>query len=500
MTLQDPFPETDMPDGRIYVGGEFRVGTGEEITSYFPADMRINRVMRGAGTADAALALERAQAAAMAPAWRNLLPHQRASYLYEIAEALARNADRIAWIQTRDTGKTLMETRALAQSAAATFRYYAAVVETREEAITPARGPYMTLSCYEPVGVVCAITPWNSPIASDAQKVAPALAAGNAVVLKTATWTPLVALEFARIIDATSLPKGLFSVLPGSGEIVGEYLVNHPMVRRISFTGGTRVGHAIALHAAKRMIPVSLELGGKSPTIVFADADQDVAIAGILYGIFSSSGQSCVAGSRLFIHEDIYESFLERLVRAAKGLKVGHPFVPQTQVGPLVHAAHLRTVEGWVEKARKAGGDILAGGRRPEGSMYDAGIYYQPTVIAGLPNTSEACREEIFGPVLTVQKFSNIGEVIALANDNPYALACGIWTRDNVQAMQVGRRITTGTVWINTYKQFSISTPFGGEKESGMGREKGLQGLLSYMRQKSYYIGMSEIPHPWAAS
>lgn len=385
-------------------------------------------------------------------------------------------------------------------SAASTFRYFAAALETMEEAITPSRGPWMTLSRYEPLGVVAAITPWNSPIASDAQKVAPALAAGNAVILKPATWSPLVGLEFARIVAESGLPAGLLSVLPGGGQTIGDRLVSHPAIGRISFTGGTKVGHAIASKAAERLVPVSLELGGKSPTIVFPDADIDQALAGILYGMFSSSGQSCIAGSRLFIHRSIYNEFLTRLVSATKALKVGHPFDPDTQVAPLIHPAHVANVARWVDIARAEGGRILAGGMAPDGEAYKGGYYYLPTIIDGVDNTATICREEVFGPVLVAMPFDDENDVIAMSNDNQYGLACGVWSRDLGRAMAVGKAITAGTVWINTYKQFSISTPFGADKESGIGREKGLEGLRAYMRQKSYYISDPGVKIPWALS
>lgn len=490
--------QIDMPGPNIFVGGEWRKGNGEEITSLFPADRTVNRVLPGASAKDVDEAIGRAQEAAKKPEWRHMLGHQRASILYRIAEGLAKNADRISQIQTRDTGKTLKETKALAMSAVGTFRYFAAVLETFEESIPPARGDYLSLSRFEPIGVVSAITPWNSPIASDAQKVAPALAAGNAVLLKPASWSPLVALEFARIVEEAGLPKGLLSVLPGSGGVVGEKLVTDPAIGRISFTGSSPVGHGIASKAALRMVPVSLELGGKSPTIVFDDADMDVAIAGILYGIYSSSGQSCIAGSRLLVQDTIYKKFVERLVAATKALKVGHPFDPETQIAPLIHDKHRDEVAMWVEGARKDGGRILVGGNIPQGGVYDQGIYYMPTIIDGLDNKSTICREEVFGPVLSVMPFKDEAEAIAIGEDNQYGLACGVWTRDIIKALRVGQAITSGTVWVNTYKQFSIAAPFGGQKESGAGREKGIEGLRAYMIQKTYYIDTSTTPNPWA--
>lgn len=488
----------DMPGPDIFIGGEWRRGRGDDITSIFPADRTVNAVLPGASAEDVDEAIARAQEAARKTEWRHMLAHQRAGILHRIAEGLAKNADLISQIQSRDTGKTLKETKALALSAAGTFRYFAAVLETLEESIPPARGAYLSLSRFEPIGVVSAITPWNSPIASDAQKVAPALAAGNAVLLKPASWSPLVALAFARIVEEAGLPKGLLSVLPGGGNIVGEKLVTDPAIGRISFTGSSPVGHGIASKAALRMVPVSLELGGKSPTIVFDDADMDVAIAGILYGIYSSSGQSCIAGSRLLVQDNIYNQFVERLVAATKALKVGHSFDPQTQVAPLIHDKHRDEVAAWVERARQDGGHILTGGNIPQGGEYDRGIYYMPTIIDGLSNKSTICQEEVFGPVLSVLPFKDEAEAIAISEDNQYGLACGVWSRDIIKALRVGEAVTTGTVWINTYKQFSIATPFGGQKESGAGREKGIEGLRAYMVQKSYYIDTGSVPNPWA--
>lgn len=490
--------EQHFRDDQIFVAGEWRKGRGAEITSTFAAEGTVNTTLSGASAADVDEAIETARKAQADPAWVGLKPHERATFLYRIAEGITANVERIAWVQSRDTSKTLNETRALAASAAATFRYFAAVLETSDDLLTVSRGAYQTSSVHEPLGVVAAITPWNSPIASDAQKAAPALAAGNAVVLKPASWSPLVSLELARIVEEAGLPKGLFSVLPGSGREVGNRLVEHPDIAKVSFTGGTSTGRHLARAAAEKLMPVSLELGGKSPTIVFDDCDADLAIAGILFGIFSSSGQSCIAGSRLFVQRTIYDRFVARLIEATGKLRVGHPFDAQTQVSSLVHADHRQTVEEYVAKGIADGGEILAGGARPDAADLSAGAFYAPTIIGGLTNTARICREEIFGPVLVVLPFDDEEDVIAQANDNDYGLACGIWSKDYPRSMRVGSAIRAGTVWINTYKQFSISTPFGGDGDSGIGREKGREGLRAYQRQKSFYTDLSGKPHPWA--
>ena len=486
----------DFSDGRLFIGGDWRKGRGAPITSVFAAEGIENQTLAGASRDDALDAIAAAGAAQQDPAWRDLKPHERATHLHRIADGIAANIDRISWIQSRDTSKTLAETRALALSAAGTFRYFAAVVETSDDLLTAPRGDYLTSSVHEPLGVVAAITPWNSPIASDAQKVAPALAAGNAVVLKPASWSPLVCLELARIIDEAGLPRGLFSVLPGSGREVGTLLLEHPDIAKVSFTGGTSTGRHLAGIAARKLMPVSLELGGKSPTIVFDDCDMDLAIAGVLFGIFSSSGQSCIAGSRLFVQRGIYDRFVERLVQATRALSVGHPFDLRTQVSSLIHADHRASVEAYVALARGEGGEVLCGGARPEG--LDAGAYFLPTIIAGLDNAARTCREEIFGPVLVVMPFDDEADVIAQGNDSDYGLACGIFSNDRRKCWRVARAIRAGTVWVNTYKQFSIATPFGGDGASGMGREKGRAGLRAYQTQKSIYEDLGGQPHPWA--
>jgi betaine-aldehyde dehydrogenase len=488
-----------LSDGRLYIAGEWRSGRGPELRSVFPADGSTNAVLAGASPDDVDLAIDAAVTAQRQASWGALKAHERAAILHRISDGIARNIARIAHIQSRDTGKTLTETRALAQSAAGTFRYMAAALETLEDALPPPRGDALTISVHEPIGVVAAITPWNSPIASDAQKVAPALAADNAVILKPASWSPLVSLELARIIEESGLPKGLFSVLPGAGGSIGDRLASHPAVGKVAFTGGTDVGRRIARRAADKLIPVSLELGGKSPTIVFADCDEDVAIAGILFGIFSSSGQSCIAGSRLFVERAIYDKFVGRLVRAAKALKVGHPFEAGTQVAPLVRSAHRDAVEAHVARARSDGGEMLTGGVRPSGPGFDAGYYYAPTIIAGLGNQARLCQDEVFGPVLAVLPFESEDQLIAEANASAYGLAAGLWTRDFVKAWRVARALDAGTIWINTYKQFSIATPFGGLKESGIGREKGRDGIRAYQQQKALYVDLSGRPHPWSA-
>lgn len=489
-------PVTGWSD-EILVAGRWRRGGGDLIETRDPATGDVVHAFHGAALDDVEEAVAGGHAAARASGWRDLLPHERARVLYRIGDLIEERADEIARVQTADTGKTLGETRALAASAAGTFRYMAAALETMEESVTPQRGGSLTMTVHEPYGVVAAITPWNSPIASDAQKVAPALAAGNAVVLKPPVWAPLVSLLLGRICEEAGLPPGLLSVLPGSGRIIGNALVAHPGVGKISFTGGTTTGRSIGRVAAEKVMPVTLELGGKSPTIVFPDADLDQAVAGVAYGIFSSSGQSCIAGSRVFVHAEVYDEFVGRLVERAESLRVGPGTDPATDIAPMVHHDHRDQVAQMVRQAVDEGAQVLTGARVPEDEALSAGAYYLPTILAGVRNEDAICREEIFGPVAVVLPFEDEGELIAQANDNDFGLACGIWTADYRRAWRVARAVEAGTVWINTYKQFSISTPFSGHKESGLGTEKGRDGIAQYMRQKSLYWDLTGEPIPW---
>ena len=480
------------------IGGQWRDASGPLYSTEYPFDASTVATLNAATAADVDEAVRAAEAARLKPNWAGLKPHERAAILHRIAAGIRARGEELAQLQRLDNGKPISETRALVASAAGTFQYFAAACETFEDAVTPQRGDFMSMSLHEPLGVVGAITPWNSPIASEAQKLAPALAAGCAMVFKPAEITPRMAIELARIAEAAGVPPGILSVLPGKGSVVGDALVRHPLIKRIAFTGGTSTGIGIARLAAEKLMPVSLELGGKSPTIVCADADLDHAVAGVLYGIFSSSGESCIAGSRAFVHASVYDEFKRRVLVGAKSLRVGDPLDERTQMGPLVSGSHRAGIERYVQLGLDEGGKLLTGGTRPAGATFDKGYFYQPTVFEGLTNAARMCREEIFGPVLALLPWSDEADLLAQCNDNDYGLASGIWTRDYKTALRLGRALDTGTVWINTYKVFSISTPFGGTKQSGVGREKGRASIAEYMNQKSYYWGLNESPMPWA--
>lgn len=475
----------------LLIGGRQVADSASIFNSVNPATGEINFGITLATEKHVDMAVASAKAAAAKSEWRNMLPHLRAKILGRISDIMLERSDELALLQMIENGKVWAECKAQVASASATFRYYAAVCETLGAEITPSRGDYLSMTSYEPYGVVVAITPWNSPLTMEAQKVAPALAAGNAVILKPSEITPSVGLALGQIALDAGLPPGLLNVLTGDGATTGRALVKHADVRMVSFTGGTASGRAIGMVAAQRMIPVALELGGKSPHIVFEDANLDAAVEAIIGGIFEGSGQSCVAGSRLFVQRSVYDRLLEALVRRTGQIKVDLPGNAGAQMGPVAGFAHLGRIEKFVEEAIRDGGRVLTGGKRPEGAQYAGGAFYMPTIIAGLDNRAGTVRQEIFGPVLCVLPFDDEIDLIAQANDSDFGLASGIWTLNYQRAWRVARALEAGLVWINTYKQLSISTPFGGFKDSGIGREKGISGVRLYQQSKGIYWSMN---------
>jgi acyl-CoA reductase-like NAD-dependent aldehyde dehydrogenase len=468
------------------IGNQWREGQGTPFVSVNPSDGTEVAHIAGAGPADVDDAVKAARTALRNPAWAGLRHHERAGFLYRMADLVAASAEHLARMQMEDNGKTFAECLSQAKSAAATFRYYAAACETFESELTTQRGPSVTMTVYEPVGVVAAITPWNSPLTLEAQKLAPILAAGNTVVLKPSEVTPRIALEYARLAIEAGLPAGVVNVVTGAAD-VGRALVEHAGVDMVSFTGGTAAGRAIAAVAGQHLKPVVLELGGKSPHIVFADADLGKAPKSVADGIFSGGGQSCIAGSRVFVEASVFDSFVESFQAAARDYTLGAPDAPGTRMGPMVSFNHRDHVARAVELAREEGGKVLVGGELPVGEAFKNGAYYPATVISGVTNQARVCQQEIFGPVAVVLPFVNESDLIEQANDTEFGLAAGLWTSDFAKAWRVARAIQAGTVWINTYKETSISTPFGGFKQSGLGREKGRQGMRTYMEPKGLY-------------
>ncbi|ART56578.1 aldehyde dehydrogenase [Acidovorax carolinensis] len=461
------------------------------LKSVNPATGEVNYEVAAAGADAVDRAVRNAAQAFAKRSWREMLPMQRARILFGIADGMERESDMLARLQMLENGKVWSECVKQVKSAAATFRYYGAVCETTGSEVTPARGDYVSMTAYEPYGVVAAITPWNSPLTMEAQKIAPALAAGNAVILKPSEVTPSTGLAVARIALKAGLPPGILNVLTGTGLDVGAALVSHPLVRMVSFTGGTESGRRIAEVAARKLMPVALELGGKSPHILFEDADIDAAVAAVADGIFEGSGQSCVAGSRLFVQKSIHDVVVKKLVERARSLRVDLPDAPGAEMGPLATFAQRDKVEGMVDEARAAGAVILAGGARPSAPQLCNGAYYLPTIIGGIDNNAAIAQNEIFGPVLCVLPFETEEDLIAQANGTAFGLASGVWTANYKRAWRVARALEAGTVWINTYKQLSVATPFGGFKDSGIGREKGISGMRLYQQPKGIYFGMA---------
>jgi betaine-aldehyde dehydrogenase len=477
----------------LYIGGQWHAGEGEPLKSIDPATGDDNATLSTASADDIDRAVKSARQALDESGWADMLPHRRADHLHAIARLLNERAEPLGRLVMRENGKTLTECTTQVRGAAGILRYYASVCETLGSEVTPPRGDYLSFTVHEPHGVVAAITPWNSPVNLAAEKLAPALAAGNAVVLKPSEITSIVSLELGKLCVEAGLPPGLVNVVPGTAG-ASSALVRHPGIDMISFTGGTAAGRAIAAVAADRVVPILLELGGKSANIVLDDADLELAVAGVAAGIFGSLGQSCIAGSRLFVHEAVRERFVGMLVERTRSLRLGAPEGPATQLGPLASFPHRDRVHRLVTAAREEGGRVIAGGEAPKGPDFAKGAYYLPTIIDGLTNASATAQTEVFGPVLCVLPFSDEADLIREANDTVYGLACGVWSRDFRKAWRIVRRMKAGSVWVNTYRQNSVSTPFGGFKQSGLGRERGVQGLRQYQQIKSVFIGTSDVP------
>ena len=482
---------TDTQDVRPFlIGSTWTRGRGRPFESINPANGQRNGLIASASKEDVDLAVRTAKEAQARPEWRGMLPHKRAAILHRIADLIEAHAEELADRQMRENGKLRRECVAQAAGGAAAYRYFASICETMPSEVAPARGEHLAMVIYEPFGVVAAITPWNSPLTLESQKVAAALAAGNAVVLKPSEFTPTIALRIAELALEAGLPPGILNVVTGLGAETGSALVAHPEVRLISFTGGTATGKAIAREAANRMAAVALELGGKSPHIVFADADLDKALEGVLHGVFSSTGQSCIAGTRLFVERAVFDGFVGRLARATQELRVGPPEEASSQIAPLSSFVHRDKVEAMVAMAVADGATVLAGGSRPADARLADGAYFLPTILGGVANDARICQQEVFGPVLCVLPFDDEADLVAQGNGTAFGLAAGVWTRDFAKAWRIARAIEAGTVWINTYKTLSVSVPFGGFKESGSGREKGFFGIRTYQEAKTVMVGL----------
>jgi aldehyde dehydrogenase (NAD+)/betaine-aldehyde dehydrogenase len=450
----------------------FDPGTGRAFASFAAGD-----------AADVDAAVASAQAALDGP-WRRMTPAGRGQLLHRVAGLIRHNADRLAVVESLDTGKQLAEARGDVNGAAATFEYYAGACDKHQGDSIPIGENYLAYTLNEPVGVTAHIIPWNYPLSTAARGIAPALAAACTVVAKPAEQTPLSALMLAQLCMEAGLPPGVCNVVTGTGRQAGAPLVRHPGVHHISFTGSVATGIDVMREAAPNITRLVLELGGKSPVLVLADCDIDNAVENVLGGIFENAGQICSAGSRLVIDRTIHADFVERLVKRAKSIKCGHG-LSNAGMGAINSPAHLQKISAYVERAKSRGISVRCGGKRTTDALTGQGWFYEPTILDVVPADDEAVLEEIFGPVLCVQVFDDLDEAVALANGTDFGLVAGIFTRDFSTAHQLARRIDAGQVFINEYFAGGISVPFGGNKRSGFGREKGMEALRSYSKIKS---------------
>jgi len=481
-----------MHTSEIFVGGQWRPpASGETYATINPATEEVSAQVAKGDERDVDLAVQAARRAFDHGPWPRMAASERARILWKLADLIIANLDEMARLESVNTGKTLFDSgKVELPFAAEVFRYYAGWTTKIHGETLNLRDGAFTFTLRQPLGVVGAIVPWNFPFLLASWKIAPALAAGNTMVLKPASLTPLTALRFAELTQEAGLPEGVFNVVPGPGGKAGMALVRHPGVDKVAFTGSTDVGKGIMREAAGSLKRVSLELGGKSPNVVFADADMEAALRGAMTGIFYNKGEVCAAGSRLLVEQRIHDEFVGKLVERVKGLKVGDPMDKATRMGPVVSAQQLQTVLGYVEAGRQEGATLSAGGERVH--VGDGrGYFVQPTVFTGVSNQMRIAREEIFGPVLSVIPFKDADDAIAQGNETFYGLAAAVWTRDVGKALRAARALRAGTVWVNAYNLFDAALPFGGFKESGFGRELGEAGLDLYTEVKSVWVDLS---------
>ena len=431
--------------------------------------------------------------------WSKISARDRGRMIYKLAQLIEQHANELAELETSDNGKPIRESLYVdVPQAVENFEYFAGYATKIEGETIPVPGQMFNYTLREPVGVCGQIIPWNFPLLMAAWKLAPALAAGNTVVLKPAEQTPVTAMELAKLIQEAGFPEGVVNIVPGYGETAGAALAAHPGIDKVAFTGSTEVGKLIAKAAAENLTKVSLELGGKAPNIVFADADIDQAVNGAMMGIFFNQGQVCCAGSRIFLEEKVKDEFLDRFKAKAEAVKVGNPMDKATLMGPQVSMEQLDRIKGYVGIARAEGATVLSGGEAPElEAGFENGYFFKPTIFSECTNRMRVAQEEIFGPVSSVITFTDEGDLLRQANDTIYGLSAGIWTRDIVRAHRFARDIKAGVIWINTFNMFNAASPFGGFKQSGYGREMGKHALQLYTQVKSVWVDLSGKPIGW---
>jgi (Z)-2-((N-methylformamido)methylene)-5-hydroxybutyrolactone dehydrogenase len=443
---------------------------------------------------DVDAAVQAAHQALTSGPWADMTATQRGALMHKLGELIARDAGRLAATEVRDNGKLLAEMLGQLNYIPQWFYYYGGLADKIQGSTLPLdKKGYFVFTRHEPLGVVAAITPWNSPLLLAAWKIAPALAAGCTIVVKPSEFTSASTLEFAELFDEAGFPPGVFNVVTGLGAEVGTPLVEHPLVAKISFTGSDATGRLINEKAARLLKPASMELGGKSPNIVFEDAAIEQAVFGAISGIFAATGQTCIAGSRLLVQDSIHDAFVEKLLAVAQSARMGDPMDPATQVGPVTTPMQFKKVLDYIAIARAEGAHVALGGEKGQSAECGQGWFVQPTIFTGVRNNMRIAQEEVFGPVLSVIRFKDEADALRIANDVRFGLAAAVWTQDIGRAIRMSERLQAGTVWVNTYRAVSFMAPFGGYKDSGLGRENGIDAVRDYLQTKSVWINSGAV-------
>jgi aldehyde dehydrogenase (NAD+) len=474
---------------RLYIGGRFvPAEDGATLPSLNPHDNTPLAHVSMAGKADIDKAVEAARAAF--PRWSRTAAAERGRLLLKLADKIEERTEELARLETLDTGHPLRDTRALdAPRTAATFRYFGGMADKFEGSVIPVEAGFLNYLLREPLGVVGQVVPWNFPLMFTSWKMAPALAAGNCVVMKPAELTPLSSLRVAELMAEVGFPEGVVNIVPGLGAVAGQYLAEHPGVAKIAFTGSTATGRRIVQASSQNLKKVQLELGGKGANIVFDDAPLEAAVNGSAFAIFHNQGQACIAGSRLLLQEKIADEFLDRFLALAKSIRVGNPLDPATEMGPLTSKGHRDRVLNYIQVAREQGSTILTGGIAPSDPALAAGCYVEPTVVTAEPG-DRVCQEEVFGPFVSVTRFKDEEDAVRIANSTDYGLGGGLWTRDMQRGHRVAAAIRSGMVWVNCYKRANPGSPFGGVGQSGYGRDMGFDAMMEYTYSKSVWINV----------
>ena len=474
---------------QLFINGEFVDAlSGETLATLNPHDNSVIAQVAMAGHADVDLAVKAAQQAF--PAWSRMQAADRGRILLKLADLIEANGEELARLESLDTGHPIRDCRMLdVPRTAGCFRYFGGMADKFQGETIPVDAGFLNYTLREPLGVVGQVVPWNFPLMFTSWKMAPALAAGNTIVLKPAEITPLTTLKIAELMREAGMPAGVVNILPGLGHVAGQYIAEHPDIAKIAFTGSTATGKRIVQASAGNLKKVQLELGGKGANIVFEDANLIAAVNGAAWAIFHNQGQACIAGSRLVMHENIADAFLEKFIALANSIRLGNPLDPETEMGPLTSAMHRDRVLNYVEVAKSQGGEVLAGGVAPGGDLAD-GCYVRPTIIRAKSYKDRVAQEEVFGPFVTVLTFKTDAEALEIANGTEYGLGSGLWTTHLQRAHLFAREIRSGMVWINSYKRVNPGSPFGGTGQSGYGREMGFDAMREYTQVKSVWVNI----------